>query len=197
MSDTEESLNSNQQNTVQPLGGTPGESVPTGGGSAVLDSEASGAQTTKSDWQKNIESQISDLNKDRISVITILGIFAAIFTFISVEIQILRFICDFYKILGFTLVMPGILLMFIALLDYVARSWINSGTKMSYKPIIIVIILGIALIVGGSFFTFKSGDDWQCNGKEIETTQTDVETRKTDVEINFPETIKLQLDNQK
>jgi len=173
----------------------------TDGSSSVADAQGTAEETTKNEWQKSIEAQIDELkdankelNRDRVSVITILGIFVAIFTFISIEIQILRFLCDFYKILGFTLIIPGVLLIFISLLDYVARSWITDAEKANFKSIGIVILIAILLMVSGSYFTFKSDADWRCdNGDLKQTIQIDTEPMESNVNIVFPESINVKL----
>lgn len=42
------------------------------------------------------------LANDKASLINVFGIFASIVTFISIEIQILKQICDFWRLLGFS-----------------------------------------------------------------------------------------------
>jgi hypothetical protein len=41
-----------------------------------------------------VEKKIDDLNKDKVSAITIISIFVAIITFVSVEVRLFEVICD-------------------------------------------------------------------------------------------------------
>jgi len=110
---------------------------------------------------KALNDKIKELDHDKISFITVSGTFVAIFTFISVEIQILRYICDFYKIIGFTLVFAGTLLLFILLLDYVARSWLSSSSRKS-SNIVVVFIISSLLLVLGLCVVGWSHQTWKC-----------------------------------
>lgn len=109
-----------------------------------------------------LDKKIAEVNHDKISFITVSGTFVAIFTFISVEIQILRYICDFYKLVGFTLVFAGILLLFILLLDYTARCWLVINSAVKNNNIYIVIIFSLILLLLGFSIIDKSNQPWKC-----------------------------------
>lgn len=142
--------------------------------------------------QDSINKKFDELNRDKISFITVSGIFVAIFTFISIEIQILRYICDFYKIIGFTFIFAGILILFISLLDYVARSWIENAVS-NQKRVEIVLIVAIILIAIGLIEVGKSNNDWKCNDSENNSIiQFNPEIKPLDVKVNLPDTIKIQ-----
>jgi len=147
------------------------------------------------EWQKQIESQFEEVRRDKISFITVCGIFVAIFTFISVEIQILRYICDFYKIIAFTLILPGILLLFIIFLDYIARSWLKdtSQEKSNWGRFIVVILISIGLISVGLWFAQRSKSDWQCNKLENNQISSQETPKELNTTIQLPESIKIQI----
>jgi len=73
---------------------------------------------------QTVKDKISEeISVDKASLFTVFGIFASIVTFVSVEIQILKVICDFWNIAGFSMIVLSSLLMFILLLDYIGRGW--------------------------------------------------------------------------
>lgn len=109
----------------------------------------------------NINKKLEELNRDKISFITVSGIFVAIFTFISVEIQILKYICDFNMIVGYTFIFPGVLIFFIALLDYVARGWIKTAEEVQSR-VFPVLMVAIALIILGLAVIHNSKGGWVC-----------------------------------
>jgi len=156
-------------------------------------------EAEKNEWQLFIEdgieetkAGIKEIKRDKISFITILGIFVAIFTFISVEIQVFRYICDFHKIIGFTFILPGILLLFISLLDYVARSWTSNITK-NYIGLGIVVFISIVLIVIGVIFSLKSSGDWKCPNLEMNKPIQVYPQSQPDIKIDLPDSLKVQI----
>ena len=70
--------------------------------------------------KEEIKVTVSEQTKiDKASLFTVFGIFASIVTFVSVEIQVFKTICDIWILTGFTLVILASLLIFILLLDYI------------------------------------------------------------------------------
>jgi len=165
----------------------------------------SGEKTTKSEWEQQIETdmervkvELDKLNRDKVSLISIAGIFIAMMTFVSVEIQILRYVCDFYKIVGFTLILPGILLVFIAFLDYVARSWLkDSNSKEANESTLGVVLLSASvLVVIGLVVILKSGSQWRCdqnNSVPIKVSMDSANTTDGGLNVNLPTKFEIKL----
>lgn len=138
-------------------------------------------ETTSSEWtsdlsiwkvSKEMEILIGQTVKDKISeeisvdkasLFTVFGIFASIVTFVSVEIQILKVICDFWNIAGFSMIVLSSLLMFILLLDYIGRGW-RDDSKVKF-PWEIWILAIIFLFIG--FASAFKGDEEQCRDNSI------------------------------
>lgn len=67
--------------------------------------------------EKRLREEIDRVKSDVITnYVTVLGIFASIVTFLLVEIQILKNICDFMRLLGFSAFILGGLISFVFLL---------------------------------------------------------------------------------
>lgn len=75
------------------------------------------------------EKQQESFKNYKIDFITVGGIFVSIFTFVSIEIQILKYVCDFWRIAGFSLLMFGALSSFAFLIQFIGKSW----TKEKYN----------------------------------------------------------------
>ena len=65
--------------------------------------------------EKEIEKIKEETKTIKIDFIAVIGIFVSIFTFISIEIQILKYVCDFWRIAGFSLIIFGSLSSFVIL----------------------------------------------------------------------------------
>jgi hypothetical protein len=145
---------------------------------------------------KQLRSELLETKRsfssDKISLITVLGIFVSIFTFISVEIQVLKYICDFYKIVGFTFILPAILMIFVVTLDYVARSWIDNNSQIAYKKICLVLVVIFILMFVGIYFIQESKQDWMCGSESPGLHILPIEKTVSN-EINLPEYINIKL----
>ena len=73
---------------------------------------------------ENLEKQIARIDKEKVNFITIAGIFISIFTFISIDVQMFKYICDFKKIVSFIFIFAGVLMLFNLCLDYLAKTWV-------------------------------------------------------------------------
>ena len=118
--------------------------------------------------QEEIKKEQKETGKDKIKHIEILGIFMGFFTFISVEIQILRSINSFFEIAGLSMIMFSGTIGFILTLFLVAEKWIRPEND-SFKSkkffiwlgvIISVLLLGIGLIFYGDH---RKTIDAKCN----------------------------------
>jgi cation transport ATPase len=95
---------------------------------------------------------------DKSKLIEVVGIFVAIFTFISIEVQILESINGVLRISGFTVLLFALLMLFLFLLNYMADNWINKDKNFLpslkhpfYKYILGIIILSLVLIGIGDY----------------------------------------------
>lgn len=97
------------------------------------------------DQLNNIEGVRKQIEKVKIDFIAVIGIFVSIFTFISIEIQILRYVHDFFRIAGFSLIIFGSLTGFIILLHS-----IFSEKKVKWSIWCLCILLFLLGILFGS-----------------------------------------------
>jgi len=82
------------------------------------------------DLQKQIVEVNKEINKDKSSLITILWIFIAFFTFVSMEIDVLKKVPDFQGIAWFSLLFLCLLSIFVFMLDFVAWRWRGVDSKL-------------------------------------------------------------------
>ena len=88
----------------------------------LIESNIEEIEKYKKETDKQIKDQKVEIKKlkeetrtIKIDFIAVIGIFVSIFTFISIEIQILRYVCDFWRIAGFSLIIFGSLSSFVIL----------------------------------------------------------------------------------
>jgi hypothetical protein len=98
------------------------------------------------DTEEKLRDKIDD---GKLKTIETLGIFVALFTFVSVEFQVFRVFQTPASISGLTLILLGSLIIFLAVLDFV----INSIEKVNKKFVPLLIISCIFIIFGIYIFT--------------------------------------------
>ncbi len=108
-----------------------------------------------------------EIKFDKASLFTVFGIFASIVTFVSIEIQILKTLCDFWNVIGFSIIILASLLTFILILDYIGRGWRNDF-KLEIKqfPWILMVFI-ILLFATGFFSTSFSTKEVACKDEAI------------------------------
>lgn len=90
-----------------------------------------------------------EIKFDKASLFTVFGIFAAIVTFISIEIQLLRTLCGFWSVVGFSIIILASLLTFVLLLDYIGRGWRNDFKLESRQfPWILIMFIALLFVAG-------------------------------------------------
>jgi len=98
---------------------------------------------------KQIKTKFNEQKREvknmKIDFIAVIGIFVSIFTFISIEIQILRYVCDFWRIAGFSLIIFGSLSGFVILIHS-----IFSQKEIKNKILIFCIVIFLLGIFTGS-----------------------------------------------
>jgi len=90
-----------------------------------------------------------EIEKSKLKIIETLGIFVALFTFISVEFQTFRIYQDPKEISGLTLILLGALLFFILIFDLILN-------KENINPLVIIFMpVAVFMMIAGLFlFSF-------------------------------------------
>ena len=116
----------------------------------------------------HVKSEIQkEIKFDKASLFTIFGIFASIVTFVSIEIQILKTLCDFWNVIGFSIIILASLLTFILILDYIGRGWRNDF-KLEIKQFPWILMIFIVLLFATGFFsTSFSSKEVACKDEAI------------------------------
>lgn len=122
-------------------------------------------ENKQNEIQKNLEKTGENLKKtreeiekwkdDKVNLIEILGIFVAIFTFVSVEIQILKGVTDYLRVAGLSILLFSGLSFFLLVLFFVSENWVRKNNesekyKHFYKKsfVIFIVLVFISLIFG-------------------------------------------------
>lgn len=101
--------------------------------------------------EDNLKNRLEEkIDNSKLSVIETLGIFVALFTFLSIDIQIMRSTFSLIGLLGFILLTLGSLLFFVIILHIL----VISDKKIDSK-FIFGLIFTISFIVGGIYFVNK------------------------------------------
>ena len=143
--------------------------------SQLLSSQGSRLDKLEDTFEKRLATNTTNL-------ITVFGIFASIVTFLSIEIQIFKNICDPLRLLGFSLIVLASLVSFIFVLHVIANFWINEKTK-EYPKIIIAFIL--LFFIGGIVLFFIGNDEVSCKENFIfQRYSNDFNNRQLDLETD-------------
>ncbi|MFN7160799.1 MAG: hypothetical protein ACK4NC_04300 [Candidatus Gracilibacteria bacterium] len=97
-------------------------------------------------FKQELKKQKDSIENDKIRVIELLGIFVAIFTFFSIEVQILKAVTDFWRIGGLTIIMLGGIVFLVLLSLLITEFWIK-GKKLAKIPEEIIKFLFGALLL--------------------------------------------------
>lgn len=104
-------------------------------------------QSSENNSNNEIIKVKSEISKLKLDFIAVIGIFVSIFTFISIEIQLLKKLDNFFSIAGFSLIMASILAGFVVLTHFIftREKTENSVPKIFWKLCFIPFVLGIIL----------------------------------------------------
>lgn len=143
-----------------------------GGEKVVSGEEKQGFQVSEKEWKEFVLTHVKEeiqreIKSDKASLFTVFGIFASIVTFVSIEIQILKTLCDFWNVIGFSIIILASLLTFILILDYIGRGWRNDF-KLEIKqfPWILMVFI-ILLFATGFISTSFSTKEVACKDEAI------------------------------
>ncbi len=128
---------------------------------------------------KGLNSQIKNLSSNQIRIIETLGIFVALFTFISVNIQIFRNVSDLLSASFFSIILAALTGIIILTVILVIHSY-EKEDKTWWRKFKVLIGLFIGLIILGlvGSFVFKL----RLNPDNINNIRTNTEIQKTNLE---------------
>jgi hypothetical protein len=122
--------------------------------------------------KKEIDKQVQT---DKVSLMTIFGLFASMLAFLTTEFQFLKTINSFQKILGFTLILSAFLLSFNIALDYLVKSRLDKKTprpSCSFTgSIIILFVIGLGFTFFGNEEIGREHKIYQRYSDEFENKQ--------------------------
>jgi len=98
--------------------------------------------------EKAVKPIRDDLNDYKVKIIEVLAIFVALFTFVSVDIQIFKSDISTLSAAGFTLIMLSGLVIFVVALAYMLDDRVN-GVKLLYTIISSVVVGAIGVYIVG------------------------------------------------
>ncbi|MDP2671650.1 MAG: hypothetical protein Q8P13_04315 [bacterium] len=122
---------------------------------------------SQEDRVKKVEDK---LDENRTQLIETLGLFVALFTFISIEFSLFKQVTVFSAAVSLTLISAGLLTFFVLLLHVVLRTGKNAGSIVIY---IVLTLLIIGLIFFGiNFNNFYSKGNYLINTATSSAIQT-------------------------
>jgi len=89
--------------------------------------------------------------------VTVLGIFASFIAFLTIEVQILKTVCDYSRILGFSIFILGAVLLFVVFIIY----FTDSQNKKTVQIVTMSLVAGI-MVFAGVFFVARGEDEYVC-----------------------------------
>jgi hypothetical protein len=110
--------------------------------------------TSFADHENRLTHVEDKIDENRTKLVETLGLFIALFTFISVEFSIFQRITTISQVLSLTFILAGLLILFVLVLDLVMRSSIGSENITPIKYFGRLFILTIILIVIGILIAF-------------------------------------------
>jgi len=104
-----------------------------------------------------------ELKESQTKLLTVFGIFASFITFLTIEVQFLRYICDFYLVLGFSAFLVAVIILFSLFLKNIASD--NDNWSLLLKPAFVISIL--FLVISG-LLIWHSRPINTCENKSLE-----------------------------
>lgn len=102
-----------------------------------FDNKLKGTQNILIDLNDTLRDKITEverkLTSDKTSLLTIFWIFASIVTFLSIEVQFIKEVCDFNRLLWISLFILGWFLSFVVALQYLTKSWIENESTFNFS----------------------------------------------------------------
>jgi len=122
----------------------------------------------ENDLVKKEKDEIKNSNRN----IEILAIFVTLFTFISIETQILRSGISFITAVGFSLLILGGLLFFIFSLNFFIK---NERKWLDFGQYLILLIVSLVVLGSGLFLVYEGEKSFLANFDDVYYKKTEVE----------------------
>jgi hypothetical protein len=106
-----------------------------------------GLKKSASQEKENLQEEIKRLQRQKIELIAIGGLFVSIFTFMSIEIQILQYICDAAMLVGLTFAIFAIMSAFAILTHYFTQKVIGVKTKLPVGPCLVFCVAPLIMAI--------------------------------------------------
>ncbi len=120
-------------------------------------SEINTKQNNLDKQQKEMVREMERWKDDKVNLIEIVGIFVAIFTFISVQVQVFKGVTGFSRVAGLIILFFSGITFFLALLFYISETWVRKD-RNSMPKYFWLFIIGIILVSFGGLWAVKFGD---------------------------------------
>lgn len=153
-----------------------------------------------------VKDQVKDeiqkeIKYDKASLFTVFGIFASIVTFVSIEIQLLKTLCDFWNVIGFSIIILASLLTFILILDHIGRGWRNDF-KLEIRQFPWILMSFIILLFATGFFSVSfSKKEITCKEEAVfRKYESDFSDKQLELEKRYDnkiQNLQNELDNNK
>ncbi|KKP96424.1 MAG: hypothetical protein UR99_C0018G0013 [Candidatus Moranbacteria bacterium GW2011_GWD2_36_12] len=159
----------------------------------------------KNQYQDDIDKKTKDLEdkieNSKLSVIETLGMFIALFTFISVDFQVFKSYRDPVAISALTMILIGAIFLFIVVFDYfilqarkvrkteenaITKKYVEDGRVSLVRKIIFCVSL-VLIFLGVFMFSKTTTEEISANNNEIKkevltSVQTDLDNQKSELE---------------
>ncbi len=148
---------------------------------------------TYNDDIEELRKKVQTIQSEKGTLISIFWVFASIVTFLSIEIQILKAVCDVKVFLWISLTITASLLLFNIFLYILGNEWVNwkDNWEKWYKNFLLIAILIISsiLFIVGIVFAYN-WDEQKCGEKKYLELEAKIEERVDTIEKNYAKNIK-------
>lgn len=142
--------------------------------------------------EDRIEKELKSSNNN---LLMVFGIFASMIAFLSFEVQILKQVCDGQALLGLSLIMAGVLLLFLCLLYWVATSWIGEGSRPNKSFGISLVVVILIVLCTGSILLLTTQPVRSCHENQIWLRYSeDFDERQVETENKIEQQISREVD---
>ena len=156
--------------------------------------DLTGKYITSDVLDRKLREEIDKANNNIISnFVAVLGIFASIVTFLLIEVQILKEVCDFSKIMGFSAFILGGLVTFITLLLVIIN--FKDVSKKTFLITLPVTIVAVVLFTVAYIFMKNGTDEYTCKVEHLNNKLELLQIKLEDKSSNQYEDINRRLNN--
>lgn len=144
-------------------------------------------EKTKKDIKKYLDENKKEIEETKQSVLQVLAIFVALFTFVSIEFQLIAKIEKLSHLISLSLILSGILLLFLTSIHLVLKIDTTKKIKNIFddKKFWILLAISTILLAFGIVLFFKYESDLKIESKNEDKTEDFSKQIPTVVEQNF------------